>query len=224
MHQRRIFLHGGALHAEAIGIYKEIYKYLTIFRIGKSIPMACITGIVIDMFCLDYCVQIINFKGRKENIVLVGMPASGKSTVGNILAEKLGRKFVDTDEIITEKIKMSIKDFFAEYGEEEFRKIECEVIRELSAENSLIIATGGGAVLRQENISALKYNGKIYFIDRPIEKLIPTESRPLSSDREAIKKRHEERYGIYCGCCDVHIDADCEAEAVAKKILENFFK
>ena len=163
-------------------------------------------------------------KKEKENIVLIGMPASGKSTVGNMLAEKLGKKFVDTDEIITEKIKMSIKDFFAEYGEEEFRKIECEVIRELSAENSLIIATGGGAVLRQENISALKYNGKTYFIDRPIEKLIPTESRPLSSDREAIKKRHEERYGIYCGCCDVHIDADCEAEAVAKKILENFFK
>lgn len=161
-------------------------------------------------------------KCRKENIVLIGMPASGKTTLGKILAKKLGRRFVDTDELIVEKIGMEIKDYFALYGEEKFRDVESEIIASLASENSLVIATGGGAVLRKENISALKYNGKLYFIDRPLDKLIPTEDRPLSSDRASIEARYRERYPIYCGCCDKRIDADCEVEDVAEKILENF--
>lgn len=158
---------------------------------------------------------------EKENIVLIGMPASGKSTVGKILAERLGRRLVDTDELIEEQTSMSIKDYFERYGEDEFRRLESEVIKELSKETSLIISTGGGAILRVENISALKYNGKLFFIDRPLEKLIPTDSRPLSSSREAIKARYNERYSIYCNCCDVRIDADREADEVADKIMEN---
>lgn len=159
---------------------------------------------------------------EKESIVLIGMPASGKSTVGSMVAERLERKFVDTDEMITERIKMPIKDFFTLYGEEKFRGIESDVIRELAGENSLVIATGGGAVLREENIFNLKHNGKIYFIDRPLEKLIPTDTRPLASDKASIEARYNERYSIYCKSCDVRIDADCDAEAVAQKILENF--
>lgn len=161
-------------------------------------------------------------KAQKENIVLIGMPASGKTTVGKIIADKLGRKFIDTDDIITERIGMSIKDFFAKEGEAAFRNIESEVIGELACENSLVIATGGGAVLRRENVSALKYNGKIIFLDRSVEKLIPTESRPLSSDRESIKKRYDERYGIYCSACDLHIDGDGEAYDIANTITENY--
>lgn len=161
-------------------------------------------------------------KKEKENLILVGMPACGKSTVGRILAERLSRKFVDTDDLITEKIGMEIKDYFKLYGEDEFRKVEEEVIRSLATENSLVIATGGGAVTRKSNITSLRYNGKIFFIDRPLDKLMPTESRPLSSDRASIEKRYNERYDIYCGCCDVHINADCEIMAVADKILESF--
>nr|MBE6544729.1 shikimate dehydrogenase [Oscillospiraceae bacterium] len=163
-----------------------------------------------------------NIRREKENIVLIGMPASGKSTVGCMIAERLGRKFVDTDEMITERIKMPIKDFFTLYGEAAFRDIESDVIRELAGENSLVIATGGGAVLRKENIFTLKHNGKIYFIDRPLEKLIPTDTRPLASDKASIEARYNERYSIYCKSCDVSIDADCDAEALAQKILENF--
>ena len=159
-------------------------------------------------------------KDRKENIVLIGMPASGKSTVGKILAEKLSRRFVDTDALIVEQIGMSIKEYFDLYGEEKFRDVESQIIASLAGENSLVIATGGGAILRKENVSALKYNGKLYFIDRPLEKLIPTESRPLSSDRASIEARYKERYPIYCGCCDKKINADCEADVVAERILE----
>ena len=159
-------------------------------------------------------------KDRKENIVLIGMPASGKSTVGRILADKLGRRFVDTDELIINRIGMEIKDYFILYGEEKFRNIESEVIASLAGQSSLVIATGGGAILREENVSALKYNGKLYFIDRPIERLMPTEDRPLSSDRVSIEARYKERYPIYCGCCDKQIDADCDAEGVAERILE----
>ncbi len=161
-------------------------------------------------------------RGEKENIVLIGMPASGKSTVGKILAERLGRKFVDTDDIITKRIGMPISDFFKQEGEERFREIEAEVIKELADKTSLVIATGGGAILRRENVDNLRYNGRLFFIDRPLKKLVPTESRPLSADSAAIEKRYSERYSIYCSLCDVHIDADCDAKQVAKRILENY--
>lgn len=161
-------------------------------------------------------------KGEKENIVLIGMPASGKSTVGKIIAKKTGRTLVDTDELIVKKTGMEIAEIFSRFGEEKFREIESEIIAEISDSSSLIIATGGGAVLRSENVHSLKKNGRLCFIDRPLENLVPTDSRPLSSSREAIEKRYEERYGIYSSVCDLKIDADCEAVAVAEKILENF--
>ncbi len=161
-------------------------------------------------------------KGEKENIVLIGMPASGKSTVGKILAKKTGRRLVDTDELIVKKTGMEIAEIFSRFGEARFREIESEVIAEISDSSSLIIATGGGAILRDENVSSLKKNGRLYFIDRPLLALVPTDSRPLSSDRAAIEKRYEERYGIYSSVCDLKIDADCDALTVAEKILENF--
>ena len=161
-------------------------------------------------------------RASKENIVLIGMPASGKSTVGKIVAERLGRRFVDTDELITEKIGVSIKEYFEQYGEVEFRKIESEIIADLACETSLVIATGGGAILADENVCNLKFNGRLFFIDRPLECLIPTEDRPLSSDRESIIKRYNERYLVYRGTCDVHIESDLGADNIADMILENF--
>ena len=159
---------------------------------------------------------------QKENIVLIGMPASGKTTVGKILAERLGRRFVDTDEEIVRLTGMSISDIFKNEGECAFRQMEQEVIQRLAGETSLVIATGGGAILKPRNIYALRMNGRIFFIDRPLEKLVPTESRPLSSDRESIEKRYGERYSTYLSSCDVRIDADCDANNVAERILENY--
>jgi len=162
--------------------------------------------------------------GEKQNIVLIGMPSSGKSTVGGILADKLGRELIDTDAFIVERAKMPIPEIFSTYGEKRFREIESEVINEVSARTGAIIATGGGAPLKRENVDALSQNGRIYFIDRPLEKLIPTDDRPLSSTKEAVEKRYAERYDIYVSSSDVKIDASSEAEAVADKILEDFLK
>jgi shikimate dehydrogenase len=163
-------------------------------------------------------------KKDKENIVLVGIPASGKSTVGTILADKLSREFIDTDSMIEEAEGMSIPEIFTKYGEKYFRDRESEAVSAASAKTSTVIATGGGAILRNENVKALKQNGKIYFIDRPLKSLIPTEDRPLSNDRESIKKRYEERYGLYLSASDVRINADTDANSVSDRIAEDFLK
>lgn len=158
----------------------------------------------------------------KKNIVLSGMPGCGKSTVGKMLADTLSRELIDTDELIVAKAGMPIKDIFDKFGETYFRNIELEVIKEASSRTGAIISTGGGAVLREENVWKLKKNGRIYFIDRPLNSLIPTDDRPLSSTAEAIEKRYNERYSVYTATADVIIDADCDAACVARKIQGEF--
>lgn len=163
-------------------------------------------------------------RAEKENIVLTGMPASGKSTVGQALAKELGRPFFDCDAEIVKKVGKTIPDIFAEAGEAGFRAIEAEVIREIAAHNvGCVISTGGGAILRDENIRALKRNGRIYFLDRPIEKLIPTPDRPLSQDNEAIRRRYNERYERYASTCDVRIPNDGTPDEAIAAIRKDFF-
>ena len=159
---------------------------------------------------------------EKENIVLTGMPASGKSTVGKLLSESTGREIVDTDTLIEEHAKMPIPDIFKRFGEKHFRDLEASVIREASKRNGVIISTGGGAVLRGENVRALRENGRIFFIDRPLSSLMPTEDRPLASTRENITRLYNERYVTYTQTADVIIDADCAADTVAQKIRGSF--
>ena len=159
-------------------------------------------------------------KNDKQSIVLIGMPSSGKTTVGRILAEKCGKQLADTDEYIVRKIGMPISDFFAKHGEAEFRKIEKETVAELSATGGRIIATGGGAVLDAENVRALKQNGVLVFLDRRPENLIATDDRPLASRRSALEKLYAERYDIYCAAAELHIDANTTPEAEADAILK----
>lgn len=161
-------------------------------------------------------------KREKENIVLVGMPASGKTSVGRAIAKVLGREMIDTDEMIVKNAGVSIPEIFAEHGESYFRDMESATVSEFSKEGGLIISTGGGAVLREENVTALRGGGRIYFIDRPLELLMPTDDRPLSRDREAIEKRYKERYAIYCSACDVHIDGSGTVDEVAGRIIKEF--
>jgi shikimate dehydrogenase len=160
----------------------------------------------------------------KENIVLIGMPSSGKTTVGKILAKKLSRELYDSDEKITNDFGSSIPDIFEKNGEEYFRELESNAIKELSKKTASVIATGGGAVLRRENIEALAQNGVIYFIDRPLESLMPTEDRPTASTREMIEKRHRERLSLYRSSANVIIDASATADEVANRIIEDFCK
>ncbi len=161
---------------------------------------------------------------QKDNIILTGMPSSGKTTIGKILAEKTGKSFVDTDDEIIKKIGMDIPSYFAKYGEVAFRDVESEVIKEVSVNNNQIIATGGGAILREENVTYLKQNGNIYFLNRDLEGLIPTSDRPLSSSIDALKKRYEERYPIYTKTADVIIDGNGTPNEVANYVYGEYNK
>lgn len=157
---------------------------------------------------------------EKQNIVLVGMPGCGKSTHGKMLAQRLGKKLIETDEVIAREAGISIKEIFAKHGEQYFRDLESEVIRYFSVKNGLVISTGGGAVLRKENVDALRLNGTVLFIDRPIESLKPTGDRPLSDDRIKLEKLFEERYEIYRGIADIIVESDGTKEETAEKIWE----
>ncbi len=160
----------------------------------------------------------------KKNIVLTGMPSSGKSTVGKILSDMLNMEFIDTDSEI-EKLKgISTSDIFQRVGEDGFRDIETQVIKNICTRQHCVIATGGGAILRQENIDRLKLNGKIYFIDRPLNELQATANRPLSSDREKLKKRFDERYDIYLSTADFTLKSKPTAEENAEIIAKDFLK
>ncbi len=159
---------------------------------------------------------------EKKNIVLIGMPSSGKSTIGKAIAQKLGMSFADSDEEIVKATGMSIPEIFEKYGESEFRRMESEVILELSKKQNCVIATGGGAVLNAENVRLLSQNGRIYFIDRPLSSLLATSDRPLSSSREALEKRYNERYEIYKKSCHFHLKASDDIDENAEKIIEEF--
>lgn len=158
---------------------------------------------------------------EKENIVLIGMPGSGKTTVGKRIAKKLGREFLDTDVIITEKTGKTPAEIIENEGEEAFRIIEAKIIHDFVAMSTgAVIATGGGAVLREENRENLKLNGRVYFLDRPIEMLAVTDNRPLSKSRELLEKRFRERYGIYTSSADETIDGDGKISRIAEEIVE----
>ena len=156
---------------------------------------------------------------KKENIVLIGMPSCGKSTVGKKLALYLNKKFIDIDEEIIKRINMDIKSYFKKYGEESFRKIESEVIQDISKLNSIVIATGGGSILKDINVRHLKQNGKLFFLDRNVENLLTSDDRPLSSSLNDLLKRYEERYPLYNKVCDVKINGNLSVDKVINEIL-----
>ncbi|MBR5295574.1 MAG: shikimate dehydrogenase [Clostridia bacterium] len=157
---------------------------------------------------------------EKRNLVLIGMPASGKSTIGKELSRILNFPFLDTDEEIVKKEGMEIPEIFAEKGEGYFRDLESSVISEIAPLQGRVIATGGGAVLREENVSYLKGNGVLLFLDAPLESLISTEDRPLTSNPEDMKKKYEERYDIYKKNADLVIPITRNLSENIEKILK----
>lgn len=159
---------------------------------------------------------------KKENIVLIGMPSSGKSTVGKEIAKRIGRNFYDTDELIEQQAKKKPSEIIMSMGEEYFRKLESDIVNEVSKETGAVIATGGGVVLKKENINTLSQNGRIYFLDRPFALLLPTQDRPLTSTKEALLKKYNERYSIYETSADVKIDASGDVNEVSNAIMGEF--
>lgn len=165
-----------------------------------------------------------NLYKQKMNIALIGMPASGKTSVGKVLSERLNKAFVDSDDEIVKIENKIIPEIFAEFGEAYFRNVEKSVIKDISMLNSQVISTGGGIVLNSENIENLKANSRIYFLDRPLDMLITTQDRPLSSNRADLEKRYFERYELYKSSADVIIDGGKSIEEVAKMIEEDFYE
>ncbi len=154
----------------------------------------------------------------KENIVLTGMPGSGKSTVGRLL--KLdGYGFVDTDEEIEKRCGCTIRELIETKGEEYFRELESEVIEDLSAHSSCVISTGGGAVLREQNVRSLRRNGRIFFINAELSRLRATSSRPLSDTEDKLARLYAQRLGIYKMTADAVVPDMETAMAEAEYIL-----
>lgn len=145
---------------------------------------------------------IKSMKQRMGNIVLIGMPGTGKSLIGKFLAELTGKTLQDTDAKIEEEAKMTIPEIFEKEGEAGFRDRESAICKKLGKERNLIIATGGGAILRPENVDALRQNGTLVHITRSIDKL-PTRGRPLSKNIETLKKMEAQRMPLYKAAADI---------------------
>ena len=168
----------------------------------------------------DELISIIHRQLRRqmENIVLTGMPGSGKTTVGKLLAEATGKRFADADEAIVQKAGMSIPDIFAHQGEAGFRSIETAVLAELGKCSDLVIATGGGCVTRDENYPLLHQNGVIFCLDRDISSL-PTDGRPLSQT-EKLSEMYRIRKPMYDRFADFHIDSNGTPQMAVTQILQ----
>lgn len=135
---------------------------------------------------------------KECNIILIGMPSAGKTTIGKMLEQRMDKKFIDLDDVIVEKAGITIPEIFDLFGEEGFRHLETLVAKELSAMHNMIIATGGGTIKNKENMDALRLNGIIIFIDRDINKLMTSDpNRPLLKNEDALKSLHKERYPLY---------------------------
>lgn len=158
----------------------------------------------------------------KTNIVLIGMPTSGKSTIARKLSEYLHRPLFDIDSMIEERTSLSIPQIFEKQGESYFRKLEHDITLEACSLNGGIISCGGGVIKTQENQWALRSNGLVFFIDRPLALLQADTYRPLANDRVKLTKLYEERLPIYQEWCDFHILNDSTIENCVNAIWEVF--
>ena len=178
---------------------------------GRAIPDAVTDGIYGEL------------RGEALNLILIGMPGSGKSSTGRMLAAQMGRDFVDCDAEIARRARMTIPEIFAKRGEGAFRDLESTVLSEVCKEKSRVIAAGGGAVLRPENVRAMRQNGVVVWVKRPLEAL-PMDGRPLSSGRAALEAMWVEREPLYRAAADVAIDNDGEHAAAVAAAKEAFYE
>jgi shikimate dehydrogenase len=156
-----------------------------------------------------------------QNILIIGMPGSGKTTIGGALSAISGRKCVDIDDIIVQKAGMTIPKIFAKYGEDHFRLLETEAVSEVSKLSGIIITAGGGVVTQPRNYPLLHQNGRIYEICRPLE-LLATDGRPLSTGLDALAAMYEKRRPLYESFRDVKVDNNSTVENCAQKIWSDF--
>jgi shikimate kinase len=156
-----------------------------------------------------------------KNIVLIGMPGCGKSTIGYRMSQKINYSFFDADKYLEEKENRIISNIFSKEGEEYFRKLETKYLKDLSKKEQIIISTGGGAVKKKENIDILKQNGIIIFLDRTIEDISKEnhENRPLLQNIENLWKLYDERINLYRKYADIIIKNDDDMNVIVERII-----
>lgn len=157
------------------------------------------------------------------NLILVGMPGCGKSTLGQAVAAALQREFVDCDAEIVRRAGKSIPGIFAQDGEGAFRALESGVLADVCRGHGLVISTGGGAVLRAENRDAMRQNGRVCLIRRALA-LLPRDGRPLSASEDAVARLWEARRAAYETAADFPVENDGTVEEAAEKIREGFYE
>lgn len=156
-----------------------------------------------------------------KNIVLIGMPACGKSTIGYWLSKKINYPFVDVDRYLEEKENRIISDIFSNEGEKYFRELETKYLKELSEKEGIIISTGGGAIKNKENIDILKENGIIVFLNRTIDDISRENhrNRPLLQNPDNIRKLYDERIKLYRQYADIIIKNDDSMDVIVDRII-----
>ncbi len=172
----------------------------------------------------DGCIEeIINYISQStQNVILVGMPGCGKSTVGKLLAKSLAREFFDADDEFTKTHGITPADAINTLGEEKFRLMENEILRQLGKKSCAVIATGGGAVTREYNYSPLHQNGVIVFLERAIDKL-PVSGRPLSQGRN-LAELYESRIDAYLRFSDIRVESTEIPQMTANAIIQELSK
>ncbi len=156
---------------------------------------------------------------QKLNIALIGMPGSGKTTVGKRLAKMCGKTLVDSDAQVEKTAGRAIKDIFAAQGEAAFRQMEAEAIAAIAKQDGRIIATGGGAVIDPANVRNLRQNSILVWLDKPAETLSLNDKRPLSPNRAANIKLYQQRLPLYQAAADIKIENCGTADEAANAIL-----
>ena len=160
----------------------------------------------------------LSIERQTKNLVLVGMPGVGKTTIGKLIATKTGRKFVDSDVVFTEKFNKTPATYILENGEKAFRDGEEEVLKELLKESGTVIATGGGAAIRELNVKRMKSNSIVVWLKRDIDKL-STKDRPLSSSPEKLAEMLKVRTPMYDNASDYSFNVQDDAKTLSEKII-----
>ncbi len=216
-------------------VYNPLRTALVMEAEKRGIPCSCglpmlvaqakraaelFTGAAIPDHRLESVIAALT--AQVQNVVLIGMPGCGKSAVGRTLARRLGKPFVDLDHLAADRAGKSIPEIFAQEGEDAFRSLESELVREAGAQTGCVLSTGGGVVTREENYPPLHQNGVIVHIRRDI-RLLPTAGRPVSqsTDLHALWRRREPLYHAFA---DLTVDNDSTIEGAAAEIEKELNK
>ena len=202
------------LDAEALGIPCENGLWMLVAQAKEASEY--FTGTSLPDSCIEKIHRILSH--QMKNIILIGMPGCGKTTIGALLAQKLGRTVVDADEKIVELAGKSIPEIFAQDGEEVFRAAETAALAELGKQSARVLSTGGGCVTRQQNYPLLHQNGYLVWLERDLT-LLPTDGRPLSQST-ALTDMYKVRKPMYESFADIRVENSGAPEDTVREILE----